>query len=90
MPRKFQLEYPRAMYHVMSCGDQREDIFLDDQDQHNYIRTVAAHLRRETTLSVKQIAECLRLGKPKGARTNLHKFMNGPVSESPRIQLATT
>jgi predicted ABC-type ATPase len=37
---------------------------------------LAARLRQETTLSVKQIAERLRLGKAKGARTNLHKFMN--------------
>jgi len=33
-------------------------------------------LRQETTLSVNQIAERLHLGKPKGARTNLHKYMN--------------
>jgi hypothetical protein len=33
-----------------------------------------ACLRQQTTLSVKQIAERLRLGKPKGARTNLHAF----------------
>src|SRR5271157_3946925 len=32
---------------------------------------LAARLRQETTLSVKRIAEGLRLGKPKGARTNL-------------------
>ena len=38
----------------------------------------AAKLRQETTLSMKQIAESLHLGKPKGARTNLHKFMNNP------------
>ena len=37
---------------------------------------LAARLRQETTLSVKQIAERLRLGKAKGARTNLHEFMN--------------
>jgi hypothetical protein len=37
---------------------------------------LAARLRQDTTLSVRQIAERLRLGKPKGARTNRHKFMN--------------
>ena len=49
---------------------------------------LAARLRQETTLSVKQIAERLRLGKPKGARTNLHKFMNrsgAGVSPPPSI-----
>ena len=29
------------MYHVMSGGDQREDIFLDDVDQHDFARTLA-------------------------------------------------
>jgi putative transposase len=29
------------MYHVMSRGDQREDIFLDDVDRHDFIRTLA-------------------------------------------------
>jgi len=27
MPRKLRVEYPGAMYHVMSRGDRREDIF---------------------------------------------------------------
>ena len=31
MPRKLRVEYPGAMYHVMSRGDRREDIFLDDE-----------------------------------------------------------
>jgi hypothetical protein len=28
MPRKVRLEYPGAIYHVMSRDDQRQDIFL--------------------------------------------------------------
>jgi len=30
MPRKMRVQYPGAMYHVMSRGDQRDDMFLDD------------------------------------------------------------
>jgi hypothetical protein len=30
MPRKFRLDDPGAIYHVMNWGDQRQDIFLDD------------------------------------------------------------
>ena len=41
MPRKMGVEYPGAMYHVMSRGDQREDIFLDDVDRHDFIKTLA-------------------------------------------------
>jgi len=29
------------MYHVMSRGDQRDDIFLGDADRHDFIRTLA-------------------------------------------------
>jgi hypothetical protein len=35
MPRKLRLEYPGAIYHVMSRGDQREDISFDDVDRHD-------------------------------------------------------
>ena len=48
---------------------------------------LAARLRQETTLSVKRIAERLGLGKPKGARTNLHRFMNRSETECPPTQL---
>ena len=41
MPRKRRLEYPGAMYHVMSRGDRREDIFLGDVDRHDFIKTLA-------------------------------------------------
>lgn len=41
MPRKLRVEYPGAIYHVMSRGDQREDNFLDDVDRHDFIKTVA-------------------------------------------------
>src|SRR5882672_7372440 len=41
MPRKLRLQYPGAMYHVMSRGDRREKIFLDDVDRHDFIKTLA-------------------------------------------------
>jgi REP element-mobilizing transposase RayT len=41
MPRKLRVEYPGAMYQVMSRGDRREDIFLDDVDRHDFIKTLA-------------------------------------------------
>jgi putative transposase len=33
MPRKLRVEYPGAMYHLMSRGDRQEKIFLDDVDR---------------------------------------------------------
>src|SRR5438445_2027120 len=41
MPRRLRVEYPGAMYHVMSRGDRREKIFLDDVDRHDFIKTLA-------------------------------------------------
>ena len=41
MPRRRRVEYCGAMYHVMSRGDRREDIFLDDVDRHDFIKTLA-------------------------------------------------
>jgi putative transposase len=41
MPRKLRLQYPGAMYHVMSRGDRRENIFLNDVDRQDFIKTLA-------------------------------------------------
>ena len=41
VPRKLRVEYPDAIYHIMSRGDRREDIFLDDVDRQDFLRTLA-------------------------------------------------
>ena len=63
------------------------DDLVGRQKSHPMKLALAARLRQETTLSVKQIAERLHLGKPKGARSNLHKFMNDSQTDGPQIQL---
>jgi REP element-mobilizing transposase RayT len=40
LSRKLRIEYPGAMYHVMNRGDQREDIFRDDQDRQKFLSTL--------------------------------------------------
>ncbi|MGO8674749.1 MAG: transposase [Limisphaerales bacterium] len=40
MPRKMRVQYPGAMYHVMSRGDQRDDIFLNEVDRYDFIKTL--------------------------------------------------
>jgi REP element-mobilizing transposase RayT len=40
MSRKLRIEYLGAMYHVMSRGDQREDIFRDDDDREKFLSTL--------------------------------------------------
>ena len=46
MPRKLRLEFPGAMYHLMSRGDQREDIFLCDVDRYDFLKTLAEACRK--------------------------------------------
>ena len=41
MPRKQRIQYPGAIYHIMSRGDRREDIFLDDVDRYDFIKSLA-------------------------------------------------
>jgi REP element-mobilizing transposase RayT len=41
MPRQPRVEFPGAIYHLMSRGDRREDIFLTDVDRHDFLKTLA-------------------------------------------------
>ena len=66
---------------------RRPDDLAARQNNHPAKLMLVARLRQEITLSVKQIAKRLHLGKPKGARTSLHKFMNGPRTDSSQVQL---
>ncbi len=40
MARKLRIQYPGAVYHVMSRGDRREAIFEDDQDRRRFLETL--------------------------------------------------
>ena len=46
MPRKLRIEYPGAIYHVMSRGDGKGDIFLDDVDRQDFLKTLAEACRK--------------------------------------------
>src|SRR5260370_41551907 len=41
MPRQVRIQYPGAMYHVMSGGNRRQDIYLDDVDRQDFLKTLA-------------------------------------------------
>jgi hypothetical protein len=51
MPRQLRIEYPRAMHHVMSRGNCRQDILLDDVDLHDFFKTLAERLHLGTPKS---------------------------------------
>ncbi len=40
MARKLRIEYPGAIYHLMSRGDRREAIFRDDDDRAQFLATL--------------------------------------------------
>ena len=40
MPRQLRIQYPGAIYHVMSRGDRREAIFRDDADRQRFLETL--------------------------------------------------
>ena len=46
VPRKLRIEYPGAVYHVMNRGDQREDIFIDDEDRRKFLSTLGERCRK--------------------------------------------
>jgi putative transposase len=41
MPRQLRVEYPGAIYHVMSRGDRQQDIYVDDVDRQDFLKTLA-------------------------------------------------
>jgi len=41
VPRQLRVEYPGAIYHVMSRGDRQKDIYLDDVDRQDFLKTLA-------------------------------------------------
>ena len=46
MPRMLRVEYPGAIYHVMSRGNRREAVFLDEVDRHDFLKTLAEACRK--------------------------------------------
>lgn len=41
MARKPRTQYHGAIYHIMSRGDRKEDIYLEDKDRETFLRTLA-------------------------------------------------
>ncbi len=46
MPRPLRIEYPGAIYHVMSRGDHRNDIFEDDEDRRRFLSALGQACRK--------------------------------------------
>ena len=42
MARKLRVQYPGAVYHVMSRGNRRERMFVDDEDRRKFLQMMGA------------------------------------------------
>jgi putative transposase len=40
MPRQLRIQYEGAIYHLVSRGDRREEIFRDDLDRKSFLMTL--------------------------------------------------
>ena len=64
MPRQLRIEYPGTTYHFLSQGATAGPGKL----------AMAARSRRETTLTIQQIADRLRMGSRKSLGPKLHAW----------------
>ena len=48
MARKLRLQYPPAIYHLMSRGDRREPVFLEDADRALFVSMPVSALTIDT------------------------------------------
>jgi hypothetical protein len=83
MPRKLRVEYPGAMYHVMSREDRCENIYLDDVDRQDFLKTLAEACQKA---GWQVHAYCLigGLGTSKSSNARLHQFMSPLPPSDPR------
>ena len=90
MPRKLRVEYPGAIYHVMSRANGKGNIFVNDAEGELKARAkcdpaklaLAARLRRETTLGLSWMAERLHLGTRKSFSAKLHRWRKANEKET--------
>ena len=63
MPRELRIEYPGAIYHILNRGDQREDIFLDDDDRLKFLGRLEDCCRKTDWRVHAYCLMCNRLGQ---------------------------
>jgi hypothetical protein len=91
MPRRLRVQYPGAIYHIMSRGDREEDIFLDDVDRQDFLKTLAEACQKRAfepgwgrAVEVPRPFEGLSLDQPGvvwgGAGTPAHLAAGGSVA----------
>ena len=46
MTRPLRIEFPGAVYHILSRGDRKERIFKDDKDRKTFLEILASVVKR--------------------------------------------
>jgi hypothetical protein len=57
MGRAWRIESERALYHILSRGNEQKDIFYDKDKGHYFILGVQAHLYKKISKDGKPIVE---------------------------------
>ena len=84
MPRAMRVEFPGAIYHVMDRGDRREDIFINDVDRQDFLKTLAEACQK-TAWQVQEELKPLRRGWCLGSeqfRQEMLERMDGKLREN--------
>jgi hypothetical protein len=55
MPRAMRVEYPGAIYHVIDRWDRQEDVFGDEVDRQDLLKTLAAPEHRPGCMRVDRL-----------------------------------
>ncbi|SRR6266404_1659804 len=75
MPRQLRVEYPGALYHVMSRGDRQKDIYVDDVDRQDFLNKSLHHdPRRKRSLDFQEgdpVDWCTTMSREKGERKQM-------------------
>jgi len=87
MPRQLRIQYPGAMYHVMSRGNRRQAIFLDDVDRQESERRLEAQ-RLET--GDEEGLKALRRGWPPAELASRRKHDPAKLEIAARLRRETT
>jgi YD repeat-containing protein len=64
MPRQMRIEFARAVYHVMSRGDRREPIFLEEEDRRDFLQDPGRGVREDRIRHPCLLLDDTRNGRP--------------------------
>jgi hypothetical protein len=76
MPRAMRVEYPGVIYHVMDRGNRREDIFVNDVDRQDLVKTPAE--------------ACEKTGWQESDLAGRHRSEPGKLAIAARLRKETT